>query len=130
MPDPQILHRTAAVFSRDPHSTGHSRVVRQFNTVSVPFPLKNHGGGECIVPLAGVFQMQPVDLPLHRHFSVVLPEIPLSFGLQYDKASYQVKVGDVIEIAFGQRTLKVEVTEINEHATKSDASAMYREIAE
>ena len=41
-----------------------------------------------------------------------------------------MKVGDVIEIAFGQRTLKVEVTEINEHATKSDASAMYREIAE
>ena len=44
------------------------------------------------------------------------------------KASYQVKIGDVIEIAFGQRTLKVEVTEINEHANKADASAMYREI--
>ena len=25
------------------------------------------------------------------------------------KASYQVKIGDVIEIAFGQRTMKVEV---------------------
>ena len=25
------------------------------------------------------------------------------------KASYQVKVGDIIEIAFGQRTVKVEV---------------------
>lgn len=46
------------------------------------------------------------------------------------KASYQVKVGDIIEIAFGQRTLKVEVTEINEHATKNDAAAMYRELAE
>lgn len=34
------------------------------------------------------------------------------------KASYQVKVGDVIEIAFGQRTLKVEVTEINETTTR------------
>ena len=44
------------------------------------------------------------------------------------KASYQVKVGDVIEIAFGQRTLKVEVTEINENATKESAAAMYREI--
>ena len=31
------------------------------------------------------------------------------------KASYQVKVGDVIEIAFGQRTLKVEVTQVSEH---------------
>ena len=44
------------------------------------------------------------------------------------KASYQVKVGDVIEIAFGQRTLKVEVTDISEHAGKAEASAMYREI--
>lgn len=44
------------------------------------------------------------------------------------KASYQVKIGDVIEIAFGQRTLKVEVLEINETAGKSDAPAMYREI--
>ncbi|MBR4424754.1 MAG: RNA-binding S4 domain-containing protein [Oscillospiraceae bacterium] len=44
------------------------------------------------------------------------------------KASYQVKLGDVIEIAFGQRTLKVEVTEINENATKAGASAMYREL--
>ena len=44
------------------------------------------------------------------------------------KASYQVKVGDVIEIAFGQRSLKVEVTQINESANKADAPAMYREI--
>ena len=45
------------------------------------------------------------------------------------KASYQVKVGDVIEIAFGQRTLKVEVTEINETANKANAPAMYKELA-
>lgn len=44
------------------------------------------------------------------------------------KASYQVKVGDVIEIAFGQRTVKVEVTGVNETASKSDAPAMYKEI--
>ena len=44
------------------------------------------------------------------------------------KASYQVKVGDVIEISFGQRTLKVEVTQISETANKSDAPAMYKEI--
>ena len=44
------------------------------------------------------------------------------------KASYQVKVGDVIEIAFGNRAVKVEVTEINENAKKDDAAAMYREI--
>lgn len=44
------------------------------------------------------------------------------------KAGYQVKTGDIIEIAFGQRTLRVEVTEINETAGKSDAAAMYREL--
>lgn len=44
------------------------------------------------------------------------------------KASYQVREGDVLEIAFGQRTLKVEVTAVNETAAKADAPAMYREI--
>ena len=44
------------------------------------------------------------------------------------KASYQVQLGDVIEIAFGQRSLRVEVTEINENANKASAPAMYREL--
>ena len=44
------------------------------------------------------------------------------------KASYQVKVGDVIEITLGQRTMRVEVVEVAEHATKNDAPAMYREL--
>ena len=44
------------------------------------------------------------------------------------KASYQVKVGDVIEIAFGQRTLRVEVTDVSETVKKENAAAMYREL--
>jgi len=44
------------------------------------------------------------------------------------KASLAVKLGDVIELRFGDRTLKVEVQTINEHASKADAPAMYREI--
>ena len=44
------------------------------------------------------------------------------------KASYQVKVGDIIEITFGQRKLKVEVLQVSETASKSDAPAMYKEI--
>jgi len=44
------------------------------------------------------------------------------------RASYEVKLGDVIEIRFGSRVIKVEVTEVNEHASKADAPAMYREI--
>ena len=44
------------------------------------------------------------------------------------KASYEMKLGDIIEIRFGQRLLKVEVTALSEHAQKADAAAMYREI--
>jgi ribosomal 50S subunit-recycling heat shock protein len=44
------------------------------------------------------------------------------------KASYAVKVGDIIEIRFGQRTLKIEVQSISEHVTKADATAMYKEV--
>ncbi len=44
------------------------------------------------------------------------------------KASYDVKVGDQIEIAFGSRTLTVEVLAVAEAVRKDDASAMYKEI--
>ena len=44
------------------------------------------------------------------------------------KASYQVKEGDVIEVAFGNRTMRVEVTQISETACKADAPAMYKEL--
>ena len=44
------------------------------------------------------------------------------------KASYEVKPGDVIEIRFGQRTVRVEVVAVSEHASKADAPAMYKEI--
>jgi ribosomal 50S subunit-recycling heat shock protein len=44
------------------------------------------------------------------------------------KASYQVKVGDIIEIAFGQRTMKVEVLAVADHVLKNDAAGLYREI--
>lgn len=41
------------------------------------------------------------------------------------KASYDVKAGDVIEITFGERVLKLRVLEVKEHVAKADASAMY-----
>ena len=44
------------------------------------------------------------------------------------KASYQVKVGDSIEIHFGQRVLKVEVLKVADNVGKAEAPAMYREI--
>lgn len=44
------------------------------------------------------------------------------------KASYSVKNGDIIQVQMGQRTTRVEVLSINEHATKADAAAMYKEL--
>ena len=44
------------------------------------------------------------------------------------KASYEVKIGDVLEIGFGERSVKVEVLEISEHRLKAEASLMYRQI--
>ena len=46
------------------------------------------------------------------------------------KASYQVKIGDEIEVAFGARTLKVRVTDISETVKKADAAAMYEVISQ
>ena len=44
------------------------------------------------------------------------------------KASYEVKVGDQIEITMGPRTVAVEVLAIAETVRKDDASAMYKEV--
>ena len=41
------------------------------------------------------------------------------------KASYEVKVGDIIEINMGARPLKVTVTNVTEHATKENAADNY-----
>ena len=42
------------------------------------------------------------------------------------KASYDVKVGDVIEIRMGEKTVKAVVLQILEHALKNDAGLMYK----
>ena len=46
------------------------------------------------------------------------------------KASYDVKVGDVLEVTFGQRTLRIRVKEVRDSVAKSDASEMYEIIEE
>lgn len=42
------------------------------------------------------------------------------------KASYDVKIGDVIEITLGERTRSYEVLEIAEHVLKGDAAGLYK----
>ena len=42
------------------------------------------------------------------------------------RASYDVKVNDIIEISFGARNVKVQVTDISETVRKDDAALLYR----
>jgi len=46
------------------------------------------------------------------------------------KASYDVKIGDLIDIAFGSKTLRIRVTDIKETVGKSDASSLYEIVSE
>ena len=41
------------------------------------------------------------------------------------KASYDVKLGDIIEVGFGSRPLRVRVTAIQDSTKKADAADMY-----
>lgn len=42
------------------------------------------------------------------------------------KPGAEVKIGDVIEIRFGERVSRYEVLSISEHAPKAEAADMYR----
>ncbi len=41
------------------------------------------------------------------------------------KPGSEVKVGDIIEIQFGNNNTTIEITRISEHVTKDDAREMY-----
>ncbi len=44
------------------------------------------------------------------------------------KASYDVKVGDVLTLTFGERTTKVKVLSVQEIVGKADAVGLYEEL--
>jgi len=44
------------------------------------------------------------------------------------KASYDVKVGDVLELRFGENVVKVQVLVVADNVGKADAAAMYQEV--
>lgn len=46
------------------------------------------------------------------------------------KPSYQVKLGDIITICFGNKEVKIKVLSIMESTKKSDATEMYEFISE
>ncbi len=46
------------------------------------------------------------------------------------KASYDVKINDVMEIKFGTKVLKIRVTDIKEQVGKSDAATLYEVVSD
>lgn len=46
------------------------------------------------------------------------------------RASYEVKVGDVISLRFGDSVKQYKVLEVNEYATKEAAGNMYQLLSE
>ncbi len=42
------------------------------------------------------------------------------------RASLEIKVGDVVEISFGTRPVRLQVTAINETVKKDDAALLYK----
>lgn len=46
------------------------------------------------------------------------------------RASYDVKVNDVLELQLGARTIKARVVSVNEYAKKDEAALMYEVIEE
>ena len=44
------------------------------------------------------------------------------------RASYDVKVGDVIALTFGSSTSRFEVLSVTEHATTESAALMFRQL--
>jgi ribosomal 50S subunit-recycling heat shock protein len=42
------------------------------------------------------------------------------------RASYDVKIGDVLELQLGSRSVKAEVLSVNEYAKKESADEMYK----
>jgi len=53
----------------------------------------------------------------------------LSVNGKVAKASYQVKIDDIITISFGEKTLTVKVLSLNESIHKSEVTSMYEVVS-
>ncbi|WP_099204474.1 RNA-binding S4 domain-containing protein [Scatolibacter rhodanostii] len=51
-------------------------------------------------------------------------------GGKVARASYDVKIGDEIEVQLGARAIKCKVLSVNEYAKKEEAALMYQVIEE
>ena len=54
----------------------------------------------------------------------------ISVNGRVQKASYEVKIGDLITISFGSKTVTVKVADIRETTKKSESLGMYEIVSE
>lgn len=52
----------------------------------------------------------------------------ISVNTKVVKPSYDVKIGDELSIRFGDREVKIRVTNLSEHVKKEEASSMFEVI--
>ncbi|MDO5123970.1 MAG: RNA-binding S4 domain-containing protein [Eubacteriales bacterium] len=50
----------------------------------------------------------------------------VSVNGKVQKASYDVKIGDILELTFGEKVIKLQVVSAQEFARKEDADSMYK----
>lgn len=44
------------------------------------------------------------------------------------KSSSEVKVGDILTLTFGEKTVKYKITEVKEHVLKNEAKELYESV--
>jgi len=52
----------------------------------------------------------------------------ISINGKVAKAGSEVAAGDLLELTFGERVIKVEVLELKEHVTKDGAKELYKQL--
>ena len=52
----------------------------------------------------------------------------VSVNGKVQKPSYDVKVGDILELTFGEKVVKLQVVSLQEFVKKEDADSMYKAI--
>ena len=68
-----------------------------------------------------------IFVSLDEYYSGLIHISEISHNFVKD-VHYYVKIGDVIEISFGTRTVKIRVLAISEHMNKDEAHTMYEEV--
>ena len=79
--------------------------------------------GDCQVTMTVLLNLESVQEEMT--FPVPREATTVTVNGRRAKASYDVKENDVIEITFGERTMRIRVLDVREHVAQADAAALY-----